>query len=124
MPAARRGRREEVHRERRPRRADGAGAGGATPAAQVERRFNLAGTQVCFDALRTGAIDLYAEYTGTGLRNILGDDGDARRRGGRATRGSARRSAQRFDLLWLAPFGFNNTYVLDDAAAIAPPRSA
>jgi osmoprotectant transport system permease protein len=41
--------------------------------ATVERRFNLAGTQICFDGLRTGALDVYAEYTGTGLRNILGD---------------------------------------------------
>jgi osmoprotectant transport system permease protein len=38
----------------------------------VERRLGLAGTQVCFAALRTGAIDLYPEYTGTGLVTILG----------------------------------------------------
>ena len=41
--------------------------------ATVERRFNLAGTQICFDGLRSGALDVYAEYTGTGLREILGD---------------------------------------------------
>ena len=40
---------------------------------RVERRFNLGGTQCRFDALRTGAIDGYAEYTGTGLRDILHD---------------------------------------------------
>jgi osmoprotectant transport system permease protein len=38
----------------------------------VERRLGLAGTQVCFEALRTGAIDIYPEYTGTGLVAILG----------------------------------------------------
>ena len=38
---------------------------------EVERSFNLAGTQVCFEALRTGAIDLYPEYTGTGLVTLL-----------------------------------------------------
>ena len=37
----------------------------------VQRRLGLAGTQVCFEALRTGAIDLYPEYTGTGLVSIL-----------------------------------------------------
>ena len=37
----------------------------------VVRKFNLGGTMVCFNALRTGDIDLYAEYTGTGLVNIL-----------------------------------------------------
>ncbi|MEC4680336.1 MAG: glycine betaine ABC transporter substrate-binding protein, partial [Nitrospirota bacterium] len=34
---------------------------------QVERRLGLAGTQICFEALKTGGIDLYPEYTGTGL---------------------------------------------------------
>ena len=79
--------------------------------ATVERRFNLAGTQVAFEALRTGAIDLYAEYTGTGLRDILGDASPVEG----AAQALARVSdafAQRYNLLWLAPFGFNNTYVL------------
>lgn len=88
---------------------------------EVERRLNLAGTQICFDALRSGDIDLYAEYTGTGLRNIL----HAAEPAGGAAATFARVSAafrQRFDLVWLAPFGFNNTYVLvmrrDRAAAL------
>ena len=78
---------------------------------RIERRFNLAGTQVAFDALRSGAIDVYAEYTGTGLRDILGDtapvDGAAQ-----ALARVSTAFAARYDLLWLAPFGFNNTYVL------------
>jgi osmoprotectant transport system permease protein len=90
--------------------------------ATVERRFNLAGTQICFDGLRSGALDVYAEYTGTGLRNILGDD---------STQGSAAAVfalvstafRERYALEWLAPFGFNNTYVLimhpDRAAALS-----
>ncbi len=79
--------------------------------AQVERRFNLAGTQVCFEALRTGEIDLYAEYTGTGLRNILQDTEFS----GGAAAVLARVSTafrKRWGLAWMAPFGFNNTYVL------------
>ncbi|HSK80066.1 MAG TPA: glycine betaine ABC transporter substrate-binding protein, partial [Thermoanaerobaculia bacterium] len=32
---------------------------------EVERRLGLAGTQICFEALRSGAIDVYPEYTGT-----------------------------------------------------------
>ena len=79
--------------------------------ATVERRFNLAGTQICFDGLRTGALDVYAEYTGTGLREILGSDADV----GGASAVFALVSAafrERFALTWLAPFGFNNTYVL------------
>jgi osmoprotectant transport system permease protein len=89
--------------------------------AAVERRFNLAGTQLCFDGLRSGALDVYAEYTGTGLRTILGDESDA----GSAAAVFAQVSTafrERFALVWLAPFGFNNTYVLmmrpDRAAAL------
>ncbi len=89
--------------------------------ARVERRFNLAGTQVCFDGLRSGALDVYAEYTGTGLRDLLGDATSA----GGAAAVFAQVSAAfrtRFDLVWLAPFGFNNTYALmmrrDRAAAL------
>lgn len=89
--------------------------------ATVERRFNLAGTQICFDGLRSGSLDVYAEYTGTGLRNILGD-ADA---GGTPAAVFAQVSTAfrtRFDLVWLAPFGCNNTYVMimrpDRAAAL------
>jgi len=38
---------------------------------QVERKLNLGGSQVAFSALKNGDIDLYVEYTGTGLVNIL-----------------------------------------------------
>ncbi len=89
--------------------------------AVVERRMNLAGTQVTFAALRDGAIDLYAEYTGTALRSILGDT----RPPGSAAAVFAQVSAAfrtSDDLVWLAPFGFDNTYVIvmqrDRAAAL------
>jgi osmoprotectant transport system permease protein len=87
--------------------------------ATVERRFNLAGTQICFDGLRTGAIDVYAEYTGTGLREILGTDAAV----GSASAVFALVSTtfrERFALTWLAPFGFNNTYVM----MMRPERAA
>ncbi len=38
---------------------------------QVERRFGLGGTLVCYEALVTGEIDLYIEYTGTLEQVIL-----------------------------------------------------
>jgi osmoprotectant transport system permease protein len=79
--------------------------------ARVERRLNLAGTQVCFDALRRGDLDIYAEYTGTGLRNILGDEAHVSSPAAVFTHVS-RVFRERFDLQWLAPFGFNNTYVM------------
>jgi osmoprotectant transport system permease protein len=75
---------------------------------QVERRLGLAGTQVCFEALRTGAIDVYPEYTGTGLVSILGETA-----GGDATTTLRRVRAEflsRWDLWWLAPLGFENSW--------------
>ncbi|MCC7142106.1 MAG: ABC transporter permease subunit [Candidatus Eisenbacteria bacterium] len=76
----------------------------------VERRMNLAGTQVCLDALRSGAIDLYPEYTGTGLVSILGQPS----RTDRAEVLSVVRGEflQRWDLVWLAPLGFENSFEL------------
>ena len=40
----------------------------------VDRRPGLGATEIAFRALRTGAIDVYPEYTGTGLLAILGDE--------------------------------------------------
>ncbi len=76
----------------------------------VVRRFNLGGTMVCFNALKTGELDLYAEYTGTGLVNILKmkavNDPD------KVYRTVKDIFAEKYDLAWLKPFGFNNTYTL------------
>ena len=81
----------------------------------VERRLGLAGTQVCFEALRTGAIDLYPEYTGTGLVSILQlpPTGDPRT----ALKTVRAEFLKRWDLWWLNPLGFDNSY------ALAIPRS-
>lgn len=40
----------------------------------VERKFNLGGTTVSFEALRNHAIDVYPEYTGTIAKEILKKD--------------------------------------------------
>lgn len=39
---------------------------------ETEDKLNLAGTQVAHAALTNGEIDLYPEYTGTGLTEVLG----------------------------------------------------
>jgi osmoprotectant transport system permease protein len=75
---------------------------------QVERKLGLAGTQVCYEALRAGAIDLYPEYTGTGLVAILGEKAEG---GPSQTLGRVRAEfLKRFDLWWLAPLGFENSF--------------
>jgi osmoprotectant transport system permease protein len=76
----------------------------------VDRRFNLGGTMICHEALASGGIDLYAEYTGTALTAIL--ERPAISDPGRALATVAREYRQRFSAEWLAPFGFNNTYAV------------
>lgn len=75
---------------------------------RVERRFNLAGTQICLQALKTGAIDLYPEYTGTGLVSILGLPSSTDPAG--VMNRVRQEFLERWDLVWLAPLGFENSY--------------
>jgi osmoprotectant transport system permease protein len=75
---------------------------------QVERRLGLAGTQVCFEALKSGAIDVYPEYTGTGLVSILGEEV---KEGSAGTLNRVRREfLSRWDLWWISPLGFENSF--------------
>jgi len=87
----------------------------------VERRLGLAGTQVCFEALRAGAIDLYPEYTGTGLVSILQypPTGDPRT----ALNTVRSEFLKRWNLWWLNPLGFENSYALAVPRAQAHGRS-
>ncbi len=80
----------------------------------VERRPGLGGTEIAFGALRTGAIDVYPEYTGTGLLVVLGDTLTDALRGdpGGVYRRVARAFAERYDVHWLPPLGFQNTYAI------------
>ena len=95
----------------------------------VERQLNLGGTAIVHEALVNGDVDTYIEYTGTGLLAILGleiaDRGRHPDRDGAATASPAAGSvvdavyqtvkqeyADQFNLVWLDPLGFNNTYAL------------
>jgi glycine betaine/choline ABC-type transport system substrate-binding protein len=77
---------------------------------KVERVFNLGGTMICHDALVNGEIDLYPEYIGTGLTTILQEDVVADP--DEAYRIVSRKYLDVYQLTWLQPFGFNNTYAL------------
>ncbi|MEC4674348.1 MAG: glycine betaine ABC transporter substrate-binding protein, partial [Nitrospirota bacterium] len=83
----------------------------------VERRLGLAGTQVSFEALKSGAIDLYPEYTGTGLVSILQEPpiGNARK----ALQKVRTEFLARWNLWWLSPLGFENSYALAVTRPIA-----
>src|SRR6202142_2387254 len=43
----------------------------------VERRFYLAGTYICHQAILGGRIDIYPEYTGTALTAVLRENPDS-----------------------------------------------
>lgn len=77
---------------------------------KVERKLYLGGTMICFNALKSGDLDMYAEYTGTGLVSILGRDviSDP----DQAYSAVKKDFKDKWDLIWLEPLGFNNTYTL------------
>jgi osmoprotectant transport system permease protein len=77
---------------------------------RVERRPGLGATELAFQALRAGAIDVYPEYTGTGLTAILHEQPIADPR--EAFARVAREFARRWDIRWLPPLGFENTYAI------------
>jgi osmoprotectant transport system permease protein len=74
----------------------------ATPA---EHRPGLGNTGIVFSALKSGAIDLYPEYTGTIAKEILKLDGTA-------SLEDLNRALAKDGLAAGVPLGFNNTYAL------------
>lgn len=95
----------------------------------VERQTDLGGTTVVHQALLNDEVDVYVEYTGTGLLAILGmelPEGDATPAATPAAEASPVATAgtgqvyqivkteyaEQFNLEWLQPWGFQNTYAL------------
>lgn len=77
---------------------------------KVNRKLNMGGTFVCFEAMKKGDIDMYPEYTGTGLTahlkmDVITDPDEA-------YRVVSEEFDKQFSIKWLKPFGFNNTYTL------------
>ncbi len=75
----------------------------------VERRLNLGGTLLAHQALVRGEIDLYPEYTGTALTVVLkqpanSSPGEVLQR--------VRDGYRQWNLAWLDPLGFNNTFAM------------
>lgn len=76
----------------------------------VDRKLNMGGTFVCFEAIKNGDIDIYPEYTGTGLTAQL--KMDVINNPDEAYQVVSDEFDKQFDIKWLEPFGFNNTYTL------------
>jgi osmoprotectant transport system permease protein len=71
----------------------------------VERKYNLGGTLVCFEALKNDAIDVYPEYSGTLLAEILKQN--------RLSYQEINAALQKdYELEIAKPYGFSNSYAL------------
>ncbi len=84
---------------------------------KVDRKIGLGGTVICHEAIVRGDINVYVEYTGTGLtailkRPVVKDPEEVYQI-------VKKEYEERFRLTWLKPWGFNNTYCIvmrrDDA---------
>jgi osmoprotectant transport system substrate-binding protein len=99
----------------------------------IEKRFYLAGTYICHQALLAGRIDMYVEYTGTALVAILKEPPSSDHAAVFNTVKDL--YSRRFNLEVLPSLGFDNTFAmvmrgsdarrlrlktLSDAAAVAP----
>lgn len=84
---------------------------------RVERRFYLAGTYICHQALLAGRIDMYVEYTGSALSAVLKEQPQ---KDPQSVFETVRNEyANRFHLLVEPPLGFNDSFAIvirgDDA---------
>jgi osmoprotectant transport system substrate-binding protein len=82
-------------------------AAGVSP---VDRRFYLAGTYICQQALLAGRIDMYVEYTGTALAAVLKEKPSSNPAQVFAT--VKREYARRFGLEVFPSLGFNNSFAI------------
>jgi osmoprotectant transport system substrate-binding protein len=78
---------------------------------KVERRFYLAGTYICQQAILSGRIDIYPEYTGTALTAVLKQKASSDRN--EVYQQVKREYETRFGLTLGVPFGFNDTFAME-----------
>jgi osmoprotectant transport system substrate-binding protein len=75
----------------------------------VERRFYLAGTYICQQAMLAGRIDIYPEYTGTALTAVLKETALRQEVYSRVKVEYTRR----YNLVVGPPLGFNDTFAIE-----------
>jgi osmoprotectant transport system substrate-binding protein len=78
---------------------------------KVDRRFYLAGTYICQQAILAGRIDMYPEYTGTALTAILKQNASAQKDD--VYRVVKSEYERRFGLTLGPEFGFNDTFAME-----------
>jgi glycine betaine/choline ABC-type transport system substrate-binding protein len=77
---------------------------------QVDRKLNLGGTLLAHEAIKSGSIEIYPEYTGTALTAVLKRPPA---RDPAAVFEEIRRAyREQWHIEWLRPLGFNNTFAM------------
>lgn len=76
----------------------------------IERKLDLGGTLLTHEAIVRGDIDIYPEYTGTAATVILKEPAPTDPAGAYILVKDA--YLQRFQLVWLPPLGFNDTFAM------------
>ncbi len=76
----------------------------------VERKLNLGGTFVCHQAIISGKLDLYVEYSGTARAAVLKLSPETDRQ--QVLADVQREYADRWNLEWMPRLGFNNTFAI------------
>jgi osmoprotectant transport system substrate-binding protein len=79
---------------------------------KVERRFYLAGSYICQQALVSGRIDAYVEYTGTALTAILKQPLPVDRNPQSVLSTVRQLYASRYGITVAPPLGFENTFAM------------
>ena len=79
---------------------------------KVEYKEGLGEVSIMTPALKKGDIDLYVEYSGTGLKDVLKLDAETGESSESILDRVKKGYEEKFEATWLEPLGFENTYTL------------
>jgi osmoprotectant transport system substrate-binding protein len=78
----------------------------------VTVKSNLGGVYILTEALKQKDIDMYVEYTGTGYLNVLKEEYSPKLTPEDVYNRTKKGYQEQFNVTWLKPLGFNNTYAM------------
>ncbi|HEY3740334.1 MAG TPA: glycine betaine ABC transporter substrate-binding protein [Bryobacteraceae bacterium] len=79
------------------------------PGVEVDRKLDLGGTLLAHEALKSGSIDIYPEYTGTALTAVLHQPPI---RDSEAGFQKLQDEYRKWQLEWMPPLGFNDSFAM------------